>query len=164
MKKQIFSVIGLAALMSSAALANATADLTPSASITNACTVTGNPLSFGAYDPIAGTAVDQTTTISVACTNGMTAPPITLGEGLHKATGSTAAAPLRQLNAGTGKNLTYQLYSDAEVTVWNNTTGVPVTTVDGSAHDITVYGEIAAGQHTAVAGDYSDTVVVTVTF
>lgn len=164
--KKLFMIVSLAALTSSAVLANATANLTPSASITNSCTVTGNPLSFGAYDPIGGAAVTQTATISIACTNGMTAPPVTLDEGLNAASGSTPAAPLRQLNTGTiGQNLTYNLYTTGGFsTVWDNVTGIPVATVDGTAHTMTVFGKIDAGQHSAVAGTYTDTVIITVTF
>src|SRR5665213_3319116 len=97
-------IVSLAALTSSAVLANATANLTPSASITNSCTVTGNPLSFGAYDPIGGAAVTQSATISISCS------------------------------------------------------------YEGTAHTMTVFGKIDAGQHSAVAGTYTDTVIITVTF
>ena len=52
MKKQIFSMIGLAALMSSAAMAASnTANLTSSASVAATCNVTGGSIVFGAYDP-----------------------------------------------------------------------------------------------------------------
>lgn len=168
--RNIFVIAGLAALMSSAALASTTvtADITPSADVTAHCTITGNALSFGTYDTIAGTAVTQTTTISVACTNGMAAPPVTLGEGLHAAAGSTGAAPLRQLNDGgdttSAHNLTYNLYSGGYVSVWENVTGVNAPTPDGTSHTMTVYGKIDANQHSAYAGSYTDTVVATVTF
>lgn len=165
-KKNIFLLLSVAALLSSAALATtATANLTPSATITNACTITGNAMPFGAYNPATGAAVTTSATISVTCTNGMTAPPITMGQGLNAATGSTDAAPLRQLNASAGHNLTYNLYSDAgDTTVWNNSTGVTSPTPTGSAQNMTVYGKIDSGQTTAIAGTYGDTVVVTVTF
>lgn len=164
--KHIFSTFCLAALLSSAALAaTATTNLTPSATVTNSCTVTGNPIAFGAYNPLTGTAVTQTATIGVTCTSGMTAPPVTLGQGSNPGTGSTDAAPLRQLNASVGHNLTYNLYSDSGNTVvWENVTGVTSPTPSGSAQNMTVYGKINAAQTTAIAGTYSDTVVVTVTF
>ena len=164
--RNIVSILCLPALMSSAALAStATANLTPSATITNNCTVTGNPIAFGAYNPLTGAEVTQTATISVTCTNGMTAPPVTLGQGLHAATGSTDAAPLRQLNASVGHDLTYNLYSEnTYTTVWENVTGVASPTPNGSAQNMTVYGKIDAGQTTASVGTYTDTVVVTVTF
>jgi len=164
--KNIVSAFCLAALMSSAALATtATSSLTPSATITNICTVTGNPIAFGTYNTLTGAAVTQTATIGVTCTNGMTAPPVTLGQGANPGTSSTDTAPLRQLNASVGHNLTYNLYSDSGNTVvWGNVTGVASPTPSGSAQNMTVYGKIDSAQTTAIAGTYSDTVVVTVTF
>lgn len=158
-------MLGVAALMASAALAStATANLTSSASITATCTVSGNSIPFGAYDPFTGAAVFQSATIGVTCTTGMTAPPITMDQGLHAATSSTGAVPLRRLNAGAGF-LTYNLYSDEATTVpWENVTGVTSPTPSGSAQNMTVFGKINAGQTTAIAGSYSDTVIVTVTF
>jgi len=168
--RKLFLAAGFAALMSIPAMAveTVTANITPSAEVDAHCTITGNALSFGVYDSIAGTAVTQTTTISVACTNGMAAPPVTLDQGLHAAAGSTGAAPLRQLNDGgdntAAHNLTYNLYSGGYVSVWENVTGVNAPTPDGTSHTMTVYGKIDANQHSAYAGSYSDTVVVTVTF
>ena len=154
-----------AVLLSSAALAaTATANLTSSASITGTCAITGNSMPFGAYDPFTGTAVTQSATISVTCVTGMAPPPITMGQGLHAQASSTEAVPLRRLNAGAG-NLTYNLYSDEGTTVaWENVTGVTSPTPSGSAQTMTVYGKIDAGQTTAIAGNYTDSVIVTVTF
>ena len=171
-KKSIICVMALSAWMSSAAWASgsANANITPSATITNNCLITGGSLSFGAYDPLGGAAVTATTTIGVQCTNGMTAPYVTLGQGLHAATGSTDAAPLRQLNNGSSgaiNNLTYNLYTTSSYDsgpVWDNVTGVQSPTPSGSSQNMTVYGKITSGQSTAVAGTYNDTVVATVSF
>ena len=164
--KQFISIVSLATLMSTAALATtATANLTPSANVSATCVVTGNPVAFGTYNPFTGAAVLQQTTISVTCTNGMTAPPITMGQGLHQAAGSTGAVPLRQMSNGAAGLLTYNLYSDAGATVaWENVTGVTSPTPTGSAQNMNVYGKIDAGQTTALAGTYADTVIVTATF
>lgn len=165
-KTNIVSLLSVAALMSSAALAGtATANMTPSANVTATCVVTGNPVAFGTYNPFTGAAVSQSTTISVTCTNGMTAPPITMGQGLHANTSSTEAVPLRQMSNGAAGLLTYNLYSNAGATVaWENVTGVTSPTPTGSAQNMNVYGKIDAGQTTALAGTYADTVVVTATF
>ena len=164
-KRNILGILGCAALLSSAVLAaTATTNLTSSASITNTCSITGNSMPFGAYDPFTGTAVTQSATISVTCVSGMTPPPIRMGQGLHAVTGSTEAVPHRQLNSGAG-NLTYNLYSDEGTTVaWENTAGVTSPVPTGSAQTMTVYGKIDAGQTTAIAGNYTDSVIVTVTF
>jgi len=163
--RNIFAVLGCAALMSSAALADATANLTSTASVAATCVVTANPMPFGAYNPFTGAAVTHATTIAVTCTTGMTPPPIKMGEGLHPSATSTVAVPLRQLSNGAAGLLTYNLYSDEGNTVaWEGTTGVTSPTPSGSANNMDVFGKIDAGQTTAVAGSYSDTVVVTATF
>ncbi len=165
-KRNIIAILGCAALMSSALLAaTATANLTSSASVTATCSVTGGSIDFGAYDPFAAPALPGTTTIAVTCTAGMTPPPVKMGQGLLPATGSADATPLRQLSASATQFLAYNLYSDAGHTVpWENTTGVTSPVPTGLAQNMNVYGQIAAGQHSATAGTYSDTVVITVTF
>ena len=164
-KRNILGILGCMALLSSPALAaTATANLTSSASIADTCSITGNSMPFGAYDPFTGTAVTQSATISVTCVTGMTPPPIRMGQGLHAQVSSTEAVPLRQLNAAAA-NLTYNLYSDEGTTVpWENVTGVTSPVPTGSAQTMTVYGKIDAGQTTAIAGNYTDSVIVTVTF
>ena len=164
-KRNILGILGCMALLSSAGLAaTATANLTSSASIADTCSITGNSMPFGAYDPFTGTAVTQSATISVTCVTGMTPPPIRMGQGLHAQVSSTEAVPLRQLNAAAA-NLTYNLYSDEGTTVpWENVTGVTSPVPTGSAQTMTVYGKIDAGQTTAIAGNYTDSVIVTVTF
>jgi spore coat protein U-like protein len=164
-KKNIFAVLGCAALMSSIALADATANLTLTATVAATCIVTANPMPFGAYSPFTGAAVTHASTISVTCTTGMTPPPIKMGEGLHPGASSTVAVPLRQLSNGAAGLLTYNLYSDEGNTVaWEGTTGVTSPVPTGSPNNMDVFGKIDAGQTTVVAGNYSDTVVVTATF
>jgi spore coat protein U-like protein len=165
-KRNIIVVLGYAALMSSALLAaTATANLTSSASVTATCSVTGGSIAFGAYDPFAAPALSASTTIAVTCTSGMTPPPVTMGQGLNPAAGSTGAVPLRQLSASATQFLAYNLYSDAGNTVaWENVTGVTSPTPSGLAQNMNVYGQVAAGQHSATAGAYTDSVIITVTF
>ncbi len=166
-KRNIFPLLGIAALMSSAALAvtTATANITPSATVTATCLITGNPLAFGAYDPLVGTAIFQTTTISVQCTNGMDAPQITMDQGQNPQGGSNLATPLRQMTNGAAGRLTYNLYSDdGSSVVWEGVTGVAGPTPNGAAQTMTVFGKVDANQSTVPAGTYNDTVIVTVTF
>ena len=165
-KRNIIVVLGYAALMSSALLAaTATANLTSSASVTATCSVTGGSIAFGAYDPFAALALNGATTIAVTCTTGMPPPPVTMDQGLNPAAGSTNAVPLRQLAASATQFLAYNLFSDAGHTVaWENVTGVTSPTPNGLAQNMNVYGQIAAGQHSATAGAYTDSVIITVTF
>jgi spore coat protein U-like protein len=167
--RKIAYLIGIAGLMSSAALAStATANLGVSASITNNCTISTAPLAFGAYDPLNGaSAVNGTGTVTVVCTSGMTGAVVTLGQGLHAAGGSSDPVPLRQMQDSGTTKLTYKLYSDSgRTTVWGNTagTGLAASTGTGTNQNLTVYGTIDAGQNTLPAGSYADTVVATITF
>lgn len=151
--------------MSGAAIAaTATANLTPTATVTATCLINGNPLNFGAYNPLTGAPVLGATTISVQCTNGMEAPPVTMDEGQNPSVGSTPSAPLRQMSNGTGGLLTYNVYSDpGRFNVWGST-GVTSPTPDGTMQPMFVYGRINPGQTAAAAGTYFDQVIVTVTF
>jgi spore coat protein U-like protein len=131
MKRTTQSIIGLTLAILSAffvASANATDPATANMSVTTAvqdhCIVTANPLSVGTYDPIvtngtSGVDLQGTTTLSVACLNGLHAW-IGLSQGSNPNTGSTDTVPLRQMLYGTNK-LSYELYQDAGLTTpWGN--------------------------------------------
>ncbi len=152
---------------SSADAATATSNLSVTASVSANCTISTAPVAFGAYDPVsanASTALAGTGTVNVTCTNGASTT-VTLGQGSNANTGSTDAAPARRLKDGGTNYLTYELYQDTgHTTVWGNTAGTGVAnTGTGGQTSITVYGTVDAGQNVP-AGNYSDTVVATVTF
>lgn len=159
-------LVAIAAASGSAVAGTATSNLPVSATVSANCTIDASGgVAFGAYDPIVtnkSTALTATGTVSTTCTNGSSAT-ITLDQGANAGTGSTAAAPLRRMLAGTSNYLSYQLYSDsAMTTVFDGATGVGVTGT-GAAVSTSVYGSVAAGQNVP-AGSYADTVVATVTF
>ncbi|MEI7037298.1 spore coat U domain-containing protein [Fulvimonas yonginensis] len=164
----VATLIGLSALSGTAYAGTATSNLPVSATVSANCTIDASSgVSFGAYDPVvtnASTGADLTATgtISTTCTNGASVT-VTLGQGSNADTGSTDAAPLRRMLANTSDYLSYQLYTDsAHTTVWDNTTGASVTGT-GAAVSTTVYGLVTKGQNVP-SGNYSDTVVATVTF
>ena len=143
-----------------------TADLTVTATVAANCTISSSGLAFGAYDPVstnAASPLDGSGAVSVTCTSGSVGD-ITLGQGANADTGSTDAAPLRRMSDGTD-HLAYFLYSDSgRTTVWGNTAETDVAhTGTGTSTDITVYGQVTAGQNVPAAS-YTDTVVATVTF
>ncbi|MBD2326396.1 spore coat U domain-containing protein [Alkalinema sp. FACHB-956] len=160
-------VLGVITGASAASAGTATANLGTSASVTANCTISTAPIGFGAYDPIVANAsipLDATGTVTVTCTNG--APTVvTLGQGSNADTGSTDAAPLRRMANGAAM-MSYSLYSDAgRTTVWGNTAGTGTSqNGTGSAQNLTVYGQVAAGQNLVTTGSYADTVVATVSF
>jgi len=147
--------------------ATATSNLSVTASVTANCTITTAPVAFGAYDPVsanASTALNGSGTVSVTCTSGASAN-VTLGQGSNAGGGSTDAVPVRRLKDTGTDFLAYSLYSDSgRTSVWGNTAGTGVAhTGTGTLTALTVYGAVAAGQ-SVPAGNYSDTVVATITF
>jgi spore coat protein U-like protein len=161
-------VLGLGA--TSAILAGThTADLPVTASVSANCAISTSAVAFGAYDPAVANAaadLDQQGSVTVTCTTGANTT-ITLGEGDNADTGSSATVPLRRMSdgAGTPHYLSYFLYQDSgRTTVWGDTVGTGVAqTGTGTAVAVDVFGRVTAGQNVPT-GDYSDTVVATVTF
>ncbi len=156
-----------------ASAGSATANLSVTATVSANCTIATAPVAFGsAYDAVAGTAVNATGSVSIACTKG-SAPSVTLGLGAN-ASGST-----RRMNDGTATNyLTYELYQQPSTTVpstacnytaptvWG-TTGANVFTPSVSpgkaSRTYNVCGQILGNQDVAAAV-YSDVVVATINF
>lgn len=110
------------------------------------------------------TAVDAQTTpgngsILLRCTPGTTAK-ITLGPGLY----GTGVNDRRMRIASGTNTLRYQLYtSAARTTVWDDVTGISIIVNDNTTKTFPVYGRIPA-QATPVNGNYSDQVMVTLTY
>lgn len=147
-------------LIGGAALADDTATLTVTATVPASCQLTVGPtLAFGTLSMIANT--DAQGNIGWVCTNGFNTS-IKLGGGTS---GNIAARTM----GGPGA-LAYQLYTNAgRTTVFGDgTTGsmVPVSGVGyGTPGTVTVYGRVLqANAATALAGAYTDTVLVTILF
>lgn len=165
-RKALSLAVSVLALgVSGAAFAGSdTASFAVSASVPDNCVISANPLAFGNYDAIAGTAVNGQANLAVTCTNGSTGT-ISLDEGLNGV--GTAAAPDRQMDDDTTglAFLAYELYNDsARTTEWGTGAGDVTHNGDGTEQTHTVYGRITADQNTAVADTYSDTVIATVSF
>lgn len=157
------AVAGLAVQPFQTAQAAGTASTTMGVKITipAACdsTVAATDMDFGAPTGPLTAAIDKTSTITVICTKDAT-----FSIGLNG--GGSGDTTARVMSDGSGNTVGYQLYTDSDrSTVWGNTVGTDTApeTGTGTSQDITVYGEVPA-QNTPPAGDYSDTVAVTVTF
>jgi spore coat protein U-like protein len=139
-------------------------NLDVTANVVNSCSITTSAVAFLTnYDVTSASPNTGTGSVTINCTNG--APVyITLGEGANPASGSSAAAPLRQMASGADR-LGYDLYQDPLMTtVWGNTAGTAVNAVGTGAADVhTVYGSIPAGQLVA-SGAYADGVLATVNY
>ena len=157
--------LGAAALASPAyAVGTATGTMTVTTSVANSCTITTGPMTFADYDPSAVVDLDATATITSTCTSGGSTK-MTMSQGDNALTGSSVTTPLRAMDDGNDNALAYFLYSDsAGGTVWGDSaaTGKAIT-ADGSAQPITVHGRIPFGQ-TVPEGDFSDSVLVTLTY
>lgn len=132
---------------------------TVSATALGTCTVSASNLSFGSVSTLASN-VDATSSLAVQCSNGL---PYNVGLGAGNGSGATVES--RKMSSSTA-TVTYGLYSNASrATVWGNTVGTNTVggTGTGSSQSLTVYGRVPV-QATPVAGTYSDTVLVTVTY
>jgi spore coat protein U-like protein len=158
--------LGLLAFLVTAApalAATATSNMSVTASVSGICTISAGTLAFGAYNPVSAAPVDGTATVTVACTSGLSAA-ITLGQGANADTGSSDAAPLRRMTDDGTNFLSYSLFQDdGRTVIWGNNTATDVEIV-GTGVGFTVFGRITAGQTDVPVGNYSDTVVATVTF
>ncbi|MFL9926022.1 spore coat U domain-containing protein [Herbaspirillum lusitanum] len=138
--------------------ATATGSLVITASVLASCTVVGSTIAFGAYS---STQVDQTGNIAVLCTNGTT-----YNVGLDAGAGTGASTTVRKMTGSGGGTLNYALYRDSGRTNnWGSTIGTDTQAGTGSGllQNLTVYGRIASAQ-TPLAGTYTDTVTVTLTY
>jgi spore coat protein U-like protein len=123
-------------------------------------------LNFGTAGVLGGAAgnvnTDQTTTLSVQCTN---TTPYDIGLDA----GTTASATVSQrllFSSSNNATINYNLYTDsARSTVWGNTLGSTTVHVtgNGAAQSYTIYGRVPP-QTTPAPGTYTDTVTVTITY
>jgi spore coat protein U-like protein len=148
-----------------AAAATTTDTMRVVASVNSACSIGVSDLDFQIYDSVAThrtAPLDAQTTISIICVAGRIVR-VRINQGLTPEPGSTDLSPLRQMSMG-GDVLRYNLYTDAAHTdVWTNAAPGEAPPSAGFPVVMNVYGRVEEGQ-TPSAGDYSDTVVVTVTF
>ncbi len=125
---------------------------------------------FGNINDIGSTSRDYTAqgAVNTTCNNG-TPYSIYLGDGNNRITGG-----FRRMTNGSSQYIPYQLYQNSTYsTVWDTTGGVTAVggaggvskTGSGSAQSTNVYGKIPQGTTISTTpGNYSDSVVVTVTY
>jgi spore coat protein U-like protein len=111
---------------------------------------------------LSGSNVDAAGGITVSCTNG-TAWTASASAG----TGTGATLASRKLVSGANL-LNYALFTDSERSLlWGDGTASTATitgTGTGAGQVRAIYGRVAAGQTSAPAGSYADTVAVTITY
>jgi len=155
-------LLGTAGITVPAYAVTETADLAVSANIGNSCTISTTDLAFGAYDPIVTNktaSLNKMAAVSSTCTTGATGT-IALNNGGN----STEEDGRRMKHASSDNFLNYSVsnaaYGGAS---WGD--GVTVGfTGTGSPDAKDVYGSVAAAQSTAINGNYSDTIVATISY
>lgn len=152
---------GMANAAPAAIAQTATTTFPVTATVLKSCSVSATPLAFGTYNPTSATPLDATTTLSVLCTVGTS-----FTVGLNAGTAAGATVTTRQMSNGANR-LNYALFQQAgRTTNWGNTPGTdtpPATTAPVTPSALTVYGRVPAGQNVP-AGDYTDTITVTVNY
>jgi len=146
-------------LASSANAATATTTFQVTATVQAACTISATALAFGNYS---GAQSDNTSTITVTCTNST---PYRVGLDAGASTGATVTT--RKMTGPGGATLGYALFQDGARTInWGNTPGTDTPASvngNGSGQTTTVYGRIAGAQY-PTPGSYSDTITATVNY
>lgn len=125
------------------------------------CTVSVSNMDFGAIDAAIIVPVDQTATVTVSCTN-----QADYTVGFDQGTHFDAVPSLSTRNMANGAQLLgYNLYQDAARTIaWGLAPGAVAAGMGtGSNQVITVFGRILPDQQ-ALAGTYTDSVVVVITY
>jgi spore coat protein U-like protein len=143
-----------------AVAATATANMNVKITIQNECKIaTPADLDFGTRGVLDAN-FDATTALSVTCTTGQA-----YNVGISAGGGSGATTTTRKMTGG-ASTVNYTLWRDAAHTLnWGNAVGTDTQagTGNGAAQSITVYGRVPP-QTTPAAGNYADTVTVTVTY
>lgn len=132
----------------------ATGTLEVSFSVLPACAVSAAPLAFVAP---AGAAAEAEAQIVVRCT-AETAVEVSLGRGLH------GTATGRRLANANGAAVPYAIYRDPARTRPWEAAGIVAGAAPGRALILTAYGRIEPADSAVPAGDYRDSVIITVDF
>lgn len=161
------SAVIVATLLTAAThAATVTTTFPVTATVEASCLVSASALNFGTYAQGMGD-VDQTSTISVRCSQG-----VSFSVGLNG--GSAGGTPTnRHMDGPSSGELQYALYRDSGRTNnWGNTVGVDTASGTGQGFqvgdivELTVYGRISdnVANQSQPTGSYSDTITVTVTY
>jgi spore coat protein U-like protein len=154
----------LADAVTPALAGSATTSFAVTATVANSCVVSASTLAFPTYLPTAATATTGSTTLNVTCT---LSDPYTIALSNGSGTGAdpTAGASGRKMTGPSSALLAYNLYQDSGYTQAWGTSGAYLYSGTGTGTQVAlpVYGRIPASQ-VAAAGNYTDTINVTVTF
>jgi len=161
-KRAVMGLVAAGVVMSGAAAwaATATGEMAVSANVENSCTVSAADLAFGlvTFDNNVTVVNNKSALVTVTCAVTETVD-VTFG------LGDNADNNQRRMKAAGNNFLNYDLYTDDGGTgPIGATTDVEVAGADSGGVGVTIYGQVPAGQAVGELGDYTDMVVVTVTY
>lgn len=125
------------------------------------CTITANSVKFGNYNPVSGAPLNKNGRITAVC-NGKGTLTVSLSTGQ-----SGSYTPRYMISGTTTDHLDYNLYTKAARTIifGDGTAGTQTVSknYNNNKKNFPVYGQIPALENVA-AGNYSDSIIVTITF
>jgi spore coat protein U-like protein len=136
-----------------------TTAFTVSVTLQASCSVSASPLSFGTAGPLTAN-IDATTNLSITCTY---TTPYSVALSAGNAPGATTST--RAMTNGSGE-VFYSLYQNSARTLnWGSNLGVDTVAGSGtgSPQTLAVFGRTPP-QTTPAVGDYSDSIIVTVSY
>lgn len=140
------------------------------------CTVSSSGLAFGSYQPLtipgkfSSTAATSTASVSVVCTDIMSASTYTIALGPSIVGDGDRISTRFLANSNGGDHMTFNVYREPSYsTVWGD--GITAGGVLGgtlpagdSNQSHAVYARAAAGQNTLKAGSFSGSLTMTLTY
>jgi len=131
----------------------------------NSCSVGSSAVSFGSYDATAGLNLLATGTVNLSCNNNNVHVVLKLSVG--NGAGASYASGRRMTRSGGSETLIYNLYADSGRTqIFGDGSGSSVTLPVVINRNLvqTIWARIPGSQTATLAGSYSDTVIVTITY
>ncbi len=163
MRKIVLGMAAVAAFASTPALAASASNTMPVVvNVINSCTVSATAMDFGTLTGVGGVNVDTSSTVSLTCTQGA-AYDVSMNFGVNNVSGQRNL--VNSLDAT--KKIPYNIYTNsARSAAWGQTSGTDTVkgTAGAAAISLTAYGRIPSSATSVPAGDYNDTVTVTVNF
>lgn len=159
MRKIALGIAAAAAIASTPALAagTATGTVDVSLNVSSACSVTAQPLDFGSTSAFT-TAIDVSSATTVKCT-----PTAAYSVFVSYGNNAGGGTQRKLLSTTTTATVNYDIYSDStRLVAWSPTVG-RTGIGNGLEQDMTLYGRVPT-QTAVAAGDYKDTVTVTVNY
>jgi spore coat protein U-like protein len=141
------------------------------------CSINSASLSFGTYNPLSAVSLsNNAASLTMTCSGGTGSGAATPTPTVGLSTGSSLSFSQRTLKSG-NNTLNYNVFTDSAYSIiWGEaTTGSAVSqsasiqspkgnATSSNATSLTLYGRIPSGQLNAAAGNYSDTLTITVTY